>query len=465
MTDSAPQPALSETELAILKLVATGATNREIAHQRGISEATVKKHLTNINGKLGTGNRTEAVRRALEQGLVSVDTPEDTSAVAERDAMRSRDLETTRKLAAELERSRRKSRNLLRATVVASVLLIALAAAAVADLPPFDSEPPIAVQTQFSNLDIAWNPGGRLPGARDGAALAFADALYIIGGETESGVVSDTLRRSAGGLRGLTPDWPMKAAKPTAVKDIRAVVVAGEIVVPGGCDGAGNAVAPVEIYDTALDAWRSGPPLPEPVCDYALAEVNGRIFIFGGRSGASAANATEKVWSLLFGRDNTWQAEPRLDRPRSGMAAAVVDGRIHLIGGRDDQDEMRDNHWIFDPALESRWMEGAGDERPLPSGRAGHVAVGVSVLQRIYLVGGNQDRGEPDTLVLDLSGDEGWRPFAEIRTQTPQMGAAAIVKGEGREIWLAGGLDIDGERLNNTYILIQTPLFDRLLKP
>jgi hypothetical protein len=135
-----------------------------------------------------------------------------------------------------------------------------------------------------------------------------------------------------------------------------------------------------------------------------------------------------------------------------------------VIGGRDDLGEARDNHWIFDPSLESSWVEGVGEERPLPSARAGHVAVGVSVLQRIYLVGGNQERGVPDTLVLDLTGSEGWRTFSEIRTQTPQQGASAVVKSQGRELWLAGGLDIDGERLNNTYILIQTPLFDRLLQ-
>jgi DNA-binding NarL/FixJ family response regulator len=61
---------LSERELEILRLVATGASNREIANALFISEGTVKNHLTSILGKLEARDRTQAVIKARDLGLV-----------------------------------------------------------------------------------------------------------------------------------------------------------------------------------------------------------------------------------------------------------------------------------------------------------------------------------------------------------------------------------------------------------
>lgn len=68
-----PQPLvepLSDRELEILRLVATGASNKEIASALTIAEGTVKNHLTNILGKLGVRDRTQAALKAKELGLV-----------------------------------------------------------------------------------------------------------------------------------------------------------------------------------------------------------------------------------------------------------------------------------------------------------------------------------------------------------------------------------------------------------
>jgi DNA-binding NarL/FixJ family response regulator len=62
--------ALSSREIDVLKLVAKGAGNREIADQLYITEATVKSHLIRIYGKLGVADRTAAVTKALEQGIL-----------------------------------------------------------------------------------------------------------------------------------------------------------------------------------------------------------------------------------------------------------------------------------------------------------------------------------------------------------------------------------------------------------
>lgn len=61
---------LSERELEILRLVATGASNKEIAGRLYIAEGTAKNHLTNILGKLGVRDRTQAAIKARELGLI-----------------------------------------------------------------------------------------------------------------------------------------------------------------------------------------------------------------------------------------------------------------------------------------------------------------------------------------------------------------------------------------------------------
>jgi len=61
---------LSEREHHVLEFVATGKSNKQIAAALEITEATVKSHLTNILGKLGVTDRTQAVVTALRRGLV-----------------------------------------------------------------------------------------------------------------------------------------------------------------------------------------------------------------------------------------------------------------------------------------------------------------------------------------------------------------------------------------------------------
>ena len=65
------EQALTERELFVLRLVASGASNQEIAQKLSISINTVKSHLKNILEKLQLENRTQAATYALKHGLVS----------------------------------------------------------------------------------------------------------------------------------------------------------------------------------------------------------------------------------------------------------------------------------------------------------------------------------------------------------------------------------------------------------
>ena len=61
---------LTDRELEVLRLIATGATNREIADKLVVSEGTVKNHVSSILSRLGLRDRTQAALYAYEHGLI-----------------------------------------------------------------------------------------------------------------------------------------------------------------------------------------------------------------------------------------------------------------------------------------------------------------------------------------------------------------------------------------------------------
>ncbi len=63
---------LTPREIEVLEQLAEGLSNKAIAARLGISDQTVKFHVASICGKLGAANRTDAVRRAVRRGLISL---------------------------------------------------------------------------------------------------------------------------------------------------------------------------------------------------------------------------------------------------------------------------------------------------------------------------------------------------------------------------------------------------------
>ena len=63
---------MTSREVEVLELLTEGLPNKAIAVRLGISDQTVKFHVSSICGKLGAANRTDAVRRAIRRGLVAI---------------------------------------------------------------------------------------------------------------------------------------------------------------------------------------------------------------------------------------------------------------------------------------------------------------------------------------------------------------------------------------------------------
>ena len=76
LADHATDDQLTEREIEVVKLIAVGNGNKQIADQLSIGEATVKSHVTNILSKLGANDRAHAVTIALKRGIIELDLPQ-----------------------------------------------------------------------------------------------------------------------------------------------------------------------------------------------------------------------------------------------------------------------------------------------------------------------------------------------------------------------------------------------------
>ena len=73
LAERIPRSELSPRELEILRLIAKGGSNREIANTLAISEGTVRVHASNIFAKLGCSDRAQAVSEAFQRGIIHID--------------------------------------------------------------------------------------------------------------------------------------------------------------------------------------------------------------------------------------------------------------------------------------------------------------------------------------------------------------------------------------------------------
>ena len=73
MAERLRQPELSVREIAILKLIARGFSNKRIADELDVSASTVKNHVASLMGKLGADDRAHAVTLALERNIIDLE--------------------------------------------------------------------------------------------------------------------------------------------------------------------------------------------------------------------------------------------------------------------------------------------------------------------------------------------------------------------------------------------------------
>ncbi len=400
---------LSDRELDILKLVATGASNKEIGQQLFISLNTVKVHLRNIFGKIGVTSRTEAAMYAVRIGLVESVSPRV-------DSKEGLMVDTTLPAARD---SRRLSFTYLGALGgFVALLLIAGFITRWGDV--FSLTP---TSTPIAAPRAQWFKLANLPTPRWGlAAVNYENQIYAIGGESLSGISGVTEKYDP-----KTNSWSTMAAKPTPVIDASAAVIGGLIYVPGGNIGSDRPTDVNEIYNPGTNQWSTGHPMPKAMSAYAIAVYEGRIYIFGGWDGT---RVVKDAYVYDF-RNDTWSSISPIPTARSNAGAVVVGSKIYLVGGWDGSQALTVDE-IFKPdyATESSaWETGPA----LPAGRYG---MGITNLaDSIFLVGGEGVEDNLTTIAL-APGEKNWGQLeTSIQSGLTFPGAATV----GSRLYVVGG--------------------------
>lgn len=251
-------------------------------------------------------------------------------------------------------------------------------------------------------------------GVRSRAVLALLALAWLGGGclgrVTDSPAPVD--QRSPG-------RWTQVTPMPTARQEVAVAALGGRVWVVGGLGTNGEPVATVETFDPALGLWETRASLPEAVHHAAAAVVGDRLFVLGGFSGGRVRwTAQDAVWEFVASRE-AWEPRAPLPTPRGGLAVAVLDGRIHALGGSGDS--VSNAHEIYDPAT-NRWRAA----NAMPTARD-HLAA-VAFQGRVWALGGRASFiGDQyaNVEIYDPATDS-WRTGAPLPVGRGGLAAAAL---------------------------------------
>lgn len=392
---------LSEREHEILRLVATGASNKEISRQLSISENTTKVHLRNIFGKLGVMSRTEATLYAIREGWV--DHPAAVNVPSP---------------APETITPAPPTVNLWRRWAIISAVALAVGVVGSIAL-SFQQQPPTASASPspaLASTSTRWKARAAMPTARANLAVtAYDNKIYAIGGE-------GTDRTSAANERydPATDAWEQLAPKPTAVTEVDAAAIRGRVYVPGGRLASGGVTNALEAYDPIANAWELRAAMPIALSAYALVAFEGKLYIFGGWDG-------ERYIASVYEYDpeaDAWRERTAMPTARGFAGAVIAGGKIFVLGGFDGKQALAVNEQYApdrDEGAQTPWTA----RRALPSPR--YAMGAANVADFIYVIGGKGNESATLNSMQYLYQSDSWNVFESAVSQVwSNVGMAAV---------------------------------------
>lgn len=311
MTD---QNELSDREIEILKLVATGASNKEIAYKLSISPNTVKVHLKNIFAKIGVMSRTEAAMYAVKKGWVE--------SIGDRVLQGDELYEKQREGKSDVQYNRTRLLTGFISIVVLFFLIISIYYISSQSNNDLSDNSPIPTQ----NI-VSWEFVSKLAEPRKSAAfVADGDQIYIIGGETVNGVTGKTELYNA-----FTQQVTTIAEKHVPVSEACGAILGGKIYIGGGTRNDGSISNVLEVYDITAMKWEIVDEIPIPLTGYSCISFEGKMYYLGGWDGQKVRS---EIWSYSP-VDQSWEIVGTLSQPRAYFGVTILDNNAYIIGGWD----------------------------------------------------------------------------------------------------------------------------------
>jgi DNA-binding CsgD family transcriptional regulator len=365
---------LSDREREILILLATGASNKEIALKLSISANTVKVHLRNIFSKIGAASRTEAAMYAVRFGLI--DGAQFKRIEAEADSLPSEAEAPPAEVPVQKKILTRSSISWGALTVIIILVLIAVGSFFTRPGSVLNGTPSIS-----STSIPRWKSLAAMPTPRYSLALAlYENNIYAIGGENQNGVSSAVEIYNPA-----SNSWKSETAMPVPVSEASAAVLGGLIYIPGGKLQSGSPTDILEVYDPKTDQWAQKAHLPTPLSAYGLVAYEGTLYLFGGWNGKSFVNT---VYSYSPDKDR-WTSKVPMPTARGFIGVAAVAEKIFIIGGYDGKKALATNE-VYVPNLDDGTHNPWTSAAPMPQGRYG---MGVSSgTDLINILGGQGDQ-------------------------------------------------------------------------
>lgn len=417
---------LSERELEILQLVATGASNKEIASRLVISPNTVKVHLRNIFAKIDVVSRTEATLYAIRIGLIQ---PESEIRAVYGSQM---PIDLVEENLPEPEKNRLRYWPIGLGIIVIGLIVFFIVWPAVF--------PDTNAVSEFPAPESRWTVLDDLPDSRSGMAGVFYEGIvYLIGGENDDEISGSVLAYDSSQHR-----WESKAEKPTPVTAAGAALLGEKIYIPGGMTTPQAPTNVLEIYDPRTNQWESGASMPVALGGYSLVPFEGKLILFGGWDGADYSSRI-----LMYDpAEDRWIERAGMKEPRAFASAAMLGSKIVLAGGQ-NREGVLDRVSVYypnrtdeDPAI---WEPRAALPQPRQGG-------GMTALAgTLYLAGGTGERGETSLPLIRY--DEGRGAWEEGEVPPVTLGYLPAVIPLDTQIHILGG-EIDG-KVQPTHIAYQ----------